>query len=242
MSKQTFKIIGNGKGTRTEYKSLKEAKSIIVKNKIQPLVNKSYILVEEVITKLHKISVNVQKLSTNNKKFLVDYVLNHLTEETIEGRNLSNVLYCIKYQHTTHPVLRDLLVSWAIDTYKVKDSELESALLIEEIYNTPLFKRMDNIIINRKGYVYCIKRLLETTNLEELNFTYNLTNYKPCHNIMIELPYTVEKQERSFTLQIRKEDFPYNVGTCYGRNTTCVKTFNLHDENFDKYCKSLNIK
>jgi hypothetical protein len=237
-----FKIFGVGKGTRITYKSLDEAKLIIEKNKIEPHGENSYVGIEETTRKLHKIECKIPTLSIDNKKFLIDYVLKNLTPSTIASRdNISNILYVIKYPNT-HPILKDLLTKWAINEYNIIDEELKSTLLVEEIYNTPLFERMNDYNINAVGYVKCIKELFEIVEPNDFKFTYNITNYKPCHNILIELPTKDDNYRTTFNLQIRVDDFPYNEGPCYGRNTTVVNTIKLHDENFEKYCKSLKIK
>jgi hypothetical protein len=237
-----YKIIGVGKGTRVTYTSLKDAKLAIEKNKIEPAGDNTYVGIQEIITKFHKIECNTPTLSIDNKKFLIDYVKKNLTPSTIASRDkISNILYVIKYPNT-HPILKDLLTKWAIKEYSINDKELKSTLLVEDIYKTPLFERMDDYNINAVGYVKCIKELFEIVDPNDFKFTYNITNYKPCHNILIELPSKDGNYRPTFDLQIRVDDFPYNEGPCYGRNTTAVNTVNLHDENFEKYCKSLKIK
>ena len=233
---KTFKIIGTGKGTGIIYKSLKDAKETITKNKIEPLIDTLCVEIEETTVKIHKVHVVVPSLSLENKKFLIDYTKRNLTEKNIEG-NTKNIVWLFKYPNNTY--LENLLKKWAIDEYKISEDELQFINKTDKIYETDVFKRTNVININKKGYVHCIKQLFEMIEPEKFEFTYNSTNYKPCHNILIELPY---KKDGFFNLQIRKNDFPYNEGTCYGRNTCTIKSFKLHDENFEKYCKELDIK
>ena len=184
-------------------------------------------------------------LSKENKLLLIDYIKKKLTIDTICSRdNISNPTYIFRYK-LYHPLFIKHMKEWVDSNYVYDINELNEALTSEKPYETKFFKMVDNREKRLIAHVYCIKKLFDELSEDEFNFTYNQTNFKPCHNILIKLNFKLKGDKnfnRSTNIQIRKDGFPFNEGNCYGRNADVVKTYKLIDSNFDKYCKVIGIK
>ena len=184
-------------------------------------------------------------LSIDKKKLLLNYIKNNLNEKTITSRdNLENPFYVIKYDHCSHPIFRNLMIDWVKNNYEYTQEEFDSSMEMENCYESSFFKKIDDRNKNIKGYVECFLQFIDMIDIDKFSFTYNSTDYEPCNNICIRVSFKggLYKDKRYFSLQIRKNDFPFNEGDCYGRNTQCMKTYRLDNSNFDKWCKNLNLK
>ena len=181
-------------------------------------------------------------LSKEKKILLINYVKKNLTVDTICSRDeINNPTYIFKYENY-HPLFIKYMKEWVDSNYVYDINELNEALTSERPYETKFFHMVDNRQELLIAHVYCVKKILNDLNEDEINFTYNQTDYKPCHNILIEFKFKGDKGfKRSTNIQIRKNDFPFNEGSCYGRNTDVVKSYKLTDSNFDKYCKTIGV-
>jgi hypothetical protein len=187
-------------------------------------------------------------LSKKNKQSLIDYITQNLTVDTIESRdNIDNPLYIFKSKFYPEKFIMSMR-DWVKSNYDFEDSELEKTLKLDDYDNSKLFKLFDKRHKYIEGYVTSIINVLKLTDVDNFEFRYNQTNYTDCHNILVSLPfdyyniYLEDQETRYFEIQIRKDDFPFNEGDCYGRNTRTLNSFDLTDENIDKYCKKIGIK
>lgn len=187
-------------------------------------------------------------LSKANKQLVIDYIIENLNEDTIESRdNIKNPFYIFKYAWYPELFL-NTMYNWLKNNYTFEDNDFNEVLKIREMYNSPLYKIIDNTVKNRSGYVLSIIDVLKNTDIELFRFTYNQTDFTPCHNILVTLSFDYfndfykKYEKRDFNIQIRKNDFPFNEGSCYGRNTHMVKTFELTDDNIDKCSRKIGIK
>jgi hypothetical protein len=232
MSK-TFKIIGAGKGARSTYKSLAKAKSIIEEGNIAPLAGDDFISVIETKVTAHKIKVVKPLLSDDNKTFLVNYVLKNLDSENLNG-DLYNPSYKFKYYERDKRKITGFMFKWVKENKGLEKEEILEGLKSEDYYYTDMYKKLKfEYPSTQKMYTWCIKQLLKETKLEDLQFICNITNFKPCHNILIEAT--------DISLQIRVKDFVWDYGHCYGRNASLLKSIDLSDRIFPKWKKDLNI-
>lgn len=183
-------------------------------------------------------------LSNENKQLLIDYIKQNLTVDNLASRdNISNPTYIFRYKNY-HPLFIEYMKEWVIENYTYDAEDYDDAITSEKPYDTKFFKMVDDRQKRLEGHLYCINKLLDNIPIDKFKFTYNQTNYRPCHNILVEVNFKNPRQSwvNSTNIQIRKEDFPFNEGSCYGRNTSAVKTFKLSNTNFDKYCKIIGVK
>lgn len=183
-------------------------------------------------------------LSKKNKQLLIDYVRQNLTVNTLCSRdNISNPVYIFKYKNY-HPIFIKHMLDWVKANYTYEPEDFTEAITSERPYKTDFYKMVDDREKHLLAHVYCINKLFDDIPIDEFKFKYNQTDYKPCHNILIEIGF--KNPERCWinttNIQIRTSDFPFNEGECYGRNTRNIKSYKLTDINFKKYCDKLGIK
>lgn len=242
MDKTTeFKIFAHGKGTKTTYASLDEAQKIIVKNKLQPNIGEEFITVTETTTSYHKVCVDMETLSKENRDKLLLYIMNNIDKKEINcGLFFGNILYLAKHQN--NGIFSKLMLDWFIDTFKISREIIDEKFSADDYYKTDWFKQFNNHPLYGSGYSVCLRTMLDMLDLDKYIFVYNTTNHKPCNNICLTIKDEYRKTAELRELQIRCNDFVIYYGSCYGRNVTLLNSKLVTDQNIDNFVKNLGLK